>query len=42
MAVGFVWPDVAVKLKLLGDSFIKLIKMIIPSLFSVWWCMAFP
>jgi aerobic C4-dicarboxylate transport protein len=30
--VGFLWPDFAVKLKPLGDGFIKLIKMIIPVL----------
>ena len=30
--VGFVWPDFGVKLKPLGDGFIKLIKMIIPVL----------
>jgi len=30
--VGLLWPDVAVKLKPLGDGFIKLIKMIIPVL----------
>ena len=30
--VGFVWPEFAVKLKPLGDAFIKLIKMIIPVL----------
>ena len=28
--VGFVWPETAVKLKPLGDAFIKLIKMLIP------------
>ncbi len=28
--VGFVWPETAVKLKPLGDGFIKLIKMLIP------------
>ena len=32
VVVGFVWPDFAVKLKPLGDAFIKLIKMIIPVL----------
>jgi len=32
VAVGFVWPEFAVKLKPLGDAFIKLIKMIIPVL----------
>ena len=30
--VGFAWPEFAVKLKPLGDAFIKLIKMIIPVL----------
>jgi len=30
--LGFVWPEFAVKLKPLGDGFIKLIKMIIPVL----------
>ncbi len=30
--VGFVWPEFGVKLKPLGDGFIKLIKMIIPVL----------
>lgn len=30
--VGVVWPDFGVKLKPLGDAFIKLIKMIIPVL----------
>ncbi|MGY4829694.1 C4-dicarboxylate transporter DctA [Sphaerotilaceae bacterium SBD11-9] len=30
--VGLLWPDAAVKLKPLGDGFIKLIKMIIPVL----------
>ena len=30
--VGFVWPEFGVKLKPLGDAFIKLIKMIIPVL----------
>ena len=30
--LGFVWPESAVKLKPLGDGFIKLIKMIIPVL----------
>ncbi len=30
--VGVVWPEFAVKLKPLGDAFIKLIKMIIPIL----------
>jgi len=30
--LGFLWPDFAVKLKPLGDGFIKLIKMIIPVL----------
>lgn len=28
--VGLVWPEQAVKLKPLGDGFIKLIKMLIP------------
>lgn len=28
--VGFIWPETAVKLKPLGDAFIKLIKMLIP------------
>jgi aerobic C4-dicarboxylate transport protein len=28
--IGLVWPDFAVKLKPLGDGFIKLIKMLIP------------
>jgi aerobic C4-dicarboxylate transport protein len=28
--VGFLWPETAVKLKPLGDGFIKLIKMLIP------------
>ncbi|MGH8804296.1 MAG: C4-dicarboxylate transporter DctA [Polaromonas sp.] len=28
--VGFVWPETAIKLKPLGDGFIKLIKMLIP------------
>lgn len=28
--LGFVWPETAVKLKPLGDAFIKLIKMLIP------------
>jgi aerobic C4-dicarboxylate transport protein len=32
VAVGLFWPDFALKLKPLGDSFIKLIKMIIPVL----------
>ena len=32
VVLGFVWPDFAVKLKPLGDGFIKLIKMIIPVL----------
>lgn len=32
VVVGFVWPEFAVKLKPLGDAFIKLIKMIIPVL----------
>src|SRR5436853_6007043 len=30
--VGLLWPDFALKLKPLGDGFIKLIKMIIPVL----------
>jgi len=30
--IGFIWPEFAVKLKPLGDAFIKLIKMIIPVL----------
>ncbi|MBY0410430.1 MAG: cation:dicarboxylase symporter family transporter, partial [Burkholderiaceae bacterium] len=30
VAVGLLWPDVAVQLKPLGDGFIKLIKMLIP------------
>ncbi len=28
--VGFIWPETAIKLKPLGDGFIKLIKMLIP------------
>lgn len=32
VVVGFVWPDFGLKLKPLGDAFIKLIKMIIPVL----------
>ena len=32
VAIGFVWPEFGVKLKPLGDGFIKLIKMIIPVL----------
>ncbi|MBC7993050.1 MAG: C4-dicarboxylate transporter DctA [Rhizobacter sp.] len=32
VVVGLLWPDAAVKLKPLGDGFIKLIKMIIPVL----------
>jgi aerobic C4-dicarboxylate transport protein len=32
VVIGFVWPESAVKLKPLGDAFIKLIKMIIPVL----------
>ena len=32
VVLGFVWPEFAVKLKPLGDAFIKLIKMIIPVL----------
>ena len=30
VVIGLAWPDLAVKLKPLGDGFIKLIKMIIP------------
>ncbi|MGH6637288.1 MAG: C4-dicarboxylate transporter DctA, partial [Polaromonas sp.] len=30
--VGFIWPEAAIKLKPLGDGFIKLIKMLIPVL----------
>ena len=30
--IGMIWPDFAVKLKPLGDGFIKLIKMLIPIL----------
>ncbi len=30
--VGFIWPETAIKLKPLGDGFIKLIKMLIPVL----------
>jgi aerobic C4-dicarboxylate transport protein len=30
--VGFLWPESAVKLKPLGDAFIKLVKMVIPVL----------
>ena len=30
--LGFIWPEFAIKLKPLGDGFIKLIKMIIPVL----------
>jgi aerobic C4-dicarboxylate transport protein len=30
--VGFVWPEAGIKLKPLGDAFIRLIKMIIPVL----------
>ena len=30
VVIGLLWPDSAVKLKPLGDGFIKLIKMIIP------------
>ncbi|MGH8847208.1 MAG: cation:dicarboxylate symporter family transporter, partial [Polaromonas sp.] len=26
--VGFIWPETAIKLKPLGDGFIKLIKML--------------
>jgi aerobic C4-dicarboxylate transport protein len=32
VVIGLVWPDTAIKLKPLGDGFIKLIKMIIPVL----------
>ena len=32
VVIGFVWPEFGVKLKPLGDGFIKLIKMIIPVL----------
>ena len=32
VAIGFIWPEFGVKLKPLGDAFIKLIKMIIPVL----------
>lgn len=32
IVIGMVWPEFAVKLKPLGDSFIKLIKMLIPLL----------
>src|ERR1041384_8203714 len=32
VVVGVLWPDFGVKLKPLGDAFIKLIKMIIPVL----------
>ena len=32
VAIGFLWPEFGVKLKPLGDGFIKLIKMIIPVL----------
>ena len=32
VVVGFAWPEFGVKLKPLGDAFIKLIKMIIPVL----------
>ncbi len=32
VVIGLLWPDTAVKLKPLGDGFIKLIKMIIPVL----------
>jgi aerobic C4-dicarboxylate transport protein len=32
VAIGFVWPEFGLKLKPLGDGFIKLIKMIIPVL----------
>lgn len=30
VVVGFAWPETAIKLKPLGDGFIKLIKMLIP------------
>ena len=30
IVIGLVWPETAVKLKPLGDAFIKLIKMVIP------------
>ena len=30
--IGFIWPEFALKLKPLGDGFIKLIKMVIPVL----------
>lgn len=32
VVLGFLWPEFAIKLKPLGDGFIKLIKMIIPVL----------
>ena len=32
VVIGLVWPETAIKLKPLGDGFIKLIKMIIPVL----------
>src|SRR5205814_3538427 len=32
VVIGLLWPDSALKLKPLGDGFIKLIKMIIPVL----------
>ena len=32
VVIGFIWPEFGVKLKPLGDGFIKLIKMIIPVL----------
>ena len=32
VVIGLVWPESAVKLKPLGDGFIKLIKMVIPVL----------
>ncbi|MCW5637999.1 MAG: C4-dicarboxylate transporter DctA [Rubrivivax sp.] len=32
IVIGMIWPEFAVKLKPLGDSFIKLIKMLIPLL----------
>jgi len=32
VVLGFIWPDFAIKLKPLGDGFIKLIKMVIPVL----------
>ncbi len=32
VALGFAMPDLAIKLKPLGDGFIKLVKMLIPVL----------